>query len=179
MDRRHGAGARRMGYVKKIARWCVDFVEVYLPVAVFVMLFIAFLINIVFRYIVRNPQNWTFEFSVNAFVVVGLLGACAAYRKEDHVVFDLLYTRLKPRGQNLMRMISYAIVIVVFVAALPATIRYLWTLPAVTSIMRIPDKLIFASFPILMISTICRSAYRLVADIKASRNQTYLQTYNT
>lgn len=168
-----------MGHLKRIARWIVDFVEVYLPTAVFVVLFVVFMINIFFRYVVRDPQNWTFELSVNAFVVVGLLGACAAYRKEDHVVFDLLYTRLTPRGQNLMRVLSYAIVIVGFVAALPATIRYLWTHPAVTSIMRIPDKFIFASFPILLVSTVCRSAFRLAADIRAWRNRTYVQTYNT
>ena len=76
-----------MGQIKKVARWLADFIEVYLPIAVFVMLFLAFLINVFFRYVVRNPQNWTFELSINAFMVVGLLGACAAYRKEDHVVF--------------------------------------------------------------------------------------------
>jgi C4-dicarboxylate transporter DctQ subunit len=167
-----------MKLLKRIGRWIVDFVEVYLPIAVFVVMFIVFLVNIFFRYVIRNPMNWTFEFSVNSFVIVGLLGACAAYRKEDHVVFDLLYTRVKPKGQSILRMISYVLVIVFFAAALPGVVMNLWTLPAVTSIMKIPDKVIFASFPILMFSTICRSAYRLVLDIKAFRNKTYVQTYN-
>jgi TRAP-type C4-dicarboxylate transport system permease small subunit len=168
-----------MRYVKQVFRWIADFVEVYLPVAVFVILLLAFLTNVLFRYVIKDPQNWTFELSVNAFVVVGLLGACAAYRREDHVVFDLLYTRMKPRGQSILRMLSYLIVIAVFLAALPATVRYLWKLPAVTSILKIPDRIIFASFPILMVSTVIRSAYRLVQDIKAFRNRTYVQTYNT
>jgi len=168
-----------MRYLKKVARWLADFIEVYLPIAVFVMLFLAFLINIFFRYILKNPQNWTFELSVNAFVVVGLLGACAAYRKEDHVVFDLVYTRRNPRGQNIMRMISCAIVIVFLAVALPSTLRSLWKNPAVTSIMKIPDKFIFVSLPVMMVSMIARSAYRLVLDIKAFRNRTYVQTYNT
>jgi TRAP-type C4-dicarboxylate transport system permease small subunit len=167
-----------MSRVKKAARWFADFVEVYLPIAVFVMLFLAFLTNVFFRYVMKNPQNWTFELSVNAFVVVGLLGACAAYRKEDHVVFDLLYTRLNPKGQNILRMLSYVIVIVFFSTAIPASIRYLWRLRAVTSIMGIPDRFIFMSFPILMVSTVLRSAYRLALDIKAFRNKTYVQAYN-
>jgi TRAP-type C4-dicarboxylate transport system permease small subunit len=168
-----------MRQIRKAARWLADFIEVYLPIAVFVMLFIAFLINVFFRYVVKNPQNWTFELSVNAFVVVGLLGACAAYRKEDHVVFDLLYTRLNSKGQNILRIISYIIVIIFFLIAIPGSIRYLVKLPAVTSIMRIPLRFIFVSFPILMISTVLRSAYRLVLDIKAFRNKTYVQVYNT
>jgi C4-dicarboxylate transporter DctQ subunit len=172
-------GVRSMKLVKKAARWIVDFIEVYLPIGVFILLFIVFLINIFFRYVLRDPQNWTFEFSVNAFVIVGLLGACAAYRLEDHVVFDLVYTRRNPRGQNIMRMISYAMVIVFLAVALPPTLRSLWNNPAVTSIMKIPDKIIFLTLPVMFISMIARSSYRLVLDIKAFRNKTYVQTYNT
>jgi len=168
-----------MGQIKKAARWFADFIEVQLPITVFVMLFLAFLMNVFFRYVMKNPQNWTFELSINAFVVVGLLGACAAYRTEDHVIFDLLYTRLNSKGQNILRIISYVIVIVFFTVALPASIRYLVKLRAVTSIMRIPLRIVFLSFPILLISTVLRSAYRLVLDIKAFRNKTYVQRYNT
>jgi TRAP-type C4-dicarboxylate transport system permease small subunit len=168
-----------MRQIRKTARWLADFIEIYLPTTVFVVLFLAFLLNVFFRYVLRNPLNWTFELSINAFVVVGLLGACAAYRLEDHVVFDLLYTRLSPKGQNILRMISYIIVIIFFSVAVPASIKYLLKLRAVTSIMRIPLRLIFMTFPILLISSTLRSAYRLVLDIKSFRNKTYVQQYNT
>ena len=167
-----------MGILKKAVRGVADFVEVHLPIAVFVMLFLAFLTNVIFRYILKNPQNWTFELSVNAFVIVGLLGACAAYRKEDHVVFDLLYTRLDAKGQNILRIISSVVEIVFFAIALPGSVRYLVRLPAVTSIMRIPLRFVFLPYPILLISMVLRSAYRLVLDIRAFRNQSYVQTYN-
>lgn len=165
--------------LKKAARWLVDFIEIYLPIGVFIVMFAVFLVNIFFRYVLKNSQNWTFEFSVNAFVIVGLLGACAAYRLEDHVVFDMVYTRRTPRGQALMRMVSYAIVIAFLLIALPSTLRSVWRNPAVTSIMKIPDKYIFTVLPVMMISMIARSTYRLVFDIKAFRNRTYAQTYNT
>lgn len=168
-----------LGTLKKIGRGFADLVEVWLPITVFVALFLAFLINVFFRYVVKDPQNWTFEFSINAFVIVGLLGACAAYRMEDHVVFDLLYTNLGPRGQNILRMISHLFVVVLFAVAVPGSIRYVIKLKAVTSIMRIPLRYIFLSFPILLTSTIVRSAYRFVLDLNAFRNKTYIQTYNT
>jgi len=168
-----------MKLLKKVARWFADALEVYLPVAVFVALFLVFLINILFRYVLKNPQNWTFEFSTYSFVVVGLIGACTAYRKEDHVVFDLVYTRLSSKGQNILRMISYVIVIVFFLVAIPESMVSLARLPTVTSIMKIPERIIFMSFPVLLVSILCRSAYRLVMDIKAFRNKTYVQSYNT
>jgi TRAP-type C4-dicarboxylate transport system permease small subunit len=168
-----------MRQIIKSARRFAYFIEVQLPIAVFVMLFLVFLTNVFFRYILKNPQNWTFEFSVNAFAVVGLLGACAAHRTEDHVVFDLLYTRLTARGQNILRMSSSVIVIVLFSMALPGSIRYLVKLPALTSIMKIPFRFLFLPFPILLISMVLRSVYRLGLDIKAFRNKSYVQTYNT
>jgi TRAP-type C4-dicarboxylate transport system permease small subunit len=164
---------------KRIAHWFADLIEVYLPIAFFVMLFIVFLINVFSRYIVHNPQNWTFEFSVNSFVVVGLLGACTAYRKEDHVVFDLLYTKVNEKGKNIFRMISYILVIIFFSIAIPGSIRYMIKIRAVTPIMKIPLYIIFSSFPILLISILFRSVYRLVMDIKAFRSKTYVQLYNT
>jgi len=151
--------------LKKAVRWIIDLFEVHIPIAVFIMLFIVFLINVLFRYVIRNPQNWTFEFSVNSFVIVGLLGACTAYRKEDHVVFDLLYSRISEKSKNIFRIISYVFIIIFFSRA-------------VTSIMKIPLKIIFSSFPILLISTVLRSAYRLVLDIKSFKNKTYIQLYN-
>lgn len=168
-----------MKLLKRIGRGIVDVIEIYLPIVVFVLMFIVFLINIFTRYVLRNPQNWTFEFSVNAFVIVGLLGACIAYRLEDHVVFDLVYAHRTPRGQALMRIASEVFVIVFFVAALPSTVRSLLNNPAVTSIMKIPDKYIHSVIPIMMISTITRSAYRLVLDLRAFAKKTYVQTYNT
>jgi TRAP-type mannitol/chloroaromatic compound transport system permease small subunit len=73
-----------IGYMRKIkqaAHLLANLVELYIPGVVFILLFIVFLINIITRYVLKNPQNWTLEFSLNAFVVVGLLGARTAYRK--------------------------------------------------------------------------------------------------
>ena len=126
--------------IKKVAKGLSDLIEVWVPMTVFVALFLAFLINVFFRYVVGNPQNWTFEFSINAFVIVGLLGACAAYRAEDHVVFDLFYSNMSARGQNILRMIGYVVVVILFAIALPGSIRYVLKLRAMTSIMRVPLK---------------------------------------
>ncbi len=168
-----------MKLLKKAGRAVVDFIEVYLPIGVFIAMFVVFLLNIFTRYVLRNPQNWTFEFSVNSFVIVGLLGACIAYRLEDHVVFDLVYAKRGPRGQALMRIISNLLIVAFLGVALPSSIRSLANSPAVTSIMRIPDKYIFSVLPLMMISMVARSAYRLVLDLKAFVNRTYAQTYNT
>ena len=163
--------------LKNIAHWFVDFIEVYLPIAFFVMLFIVFLVNIFFRYILHSSQNWTFEFSINSIVVISLLGSCTAYRTGDHVAFDLIYNRINEKSKNIFRIISYLLIVIFFSVAIPESIRYLIKLPAVTPIMKIPQKIIFLSFPTFLVSTVFRSAYYLVMDIKAFKNKTYIQLY--
>ncbi|GAB4221650.1 MAG: TRAP transporter small permease [Spirochaetales bacterium] len=168
-----------MDRLKRIGRLFADVVELYIPIVVFLLMFVVFLINIFTRYVLKNPQNWTLEFSVNSFVIIGLVGACAAYRKEDHVVFDLFYNHASLKAKTIMRILSYALVILFFLAALPGTFYYLTHHRAISSILRIPYNYIFASFPVLLVSVIIRSAYRMVLDIRSLMNGTYLQTYNT
>ncbi len=167
-----------MDKLKKILRFFVDIVEVYLPIFVFVTLLLAFLMNVFFRYVLKNPLNWTFELSINAFVIIGLLGACTAHRTEDHVVFDLLYSRVNQKWKNILRILSSALIIVFFLMVIPGSIEYLVNLRSVTSIMKIPLGIIFFSFPILLISTVLRSIYRLINDIKTLKNKSYVQSYN-
>lgn len=168
-----------MTTIKKIGRWIADFTEVWLPIAIFVLLFIVFLINIIARYVFKSPINWTFEASINSFVILGLVGSCTAYRQEDHVVFDLLYVNASLKGKNIYRILTHLLVFIFFLIALPASIKYVFTLPAVTSILKIPLKIIFSSYLILMVSTILRSGYRLYQDIRSLIDKTYDQKYNT
>lgn len=165
--------------LKKAARLFMDFFEIYLPSAVFLSMFVVFLINLIWRYVFRNPQNWTMEFSINSFVIIGLLGACVAHRMEDHVVFDLLYASVGQKGKTVLRILSNLLIALFISLALPGTIKYLWQHPAITAIMKIPQNIIFSSFAILLIFSAVRSAYRLVQDVKSLLNATYEQTYNT
>ena len=91
----------------------------------------------------------------------------------------MVYAKLSPKIQNLMRVVSYVFVIAFFAAAIPPCLIYLAKLPSVTSIMKIPERFLFLTFPIFLISTVCRSAYRMVLDIKAFWKKTYVQSYNT
>ena len=142
-------------------------------------MFIVFLINIITRYILKNPQNWTLEFSLNAFVVVGLLGACTAYRKNDHVVFDLFYNSFSHRIQNILRIVSYLLIIIFFSIAIPPALKYLLNMRAKSSILKIPHRILFLSFPIMLITIMIRSIIRLTSDIRAFMNKTYVQTSAT
>jgi len=167
-----------MDLLKKVGRWFADFFEISIPGTLFIAMFLIFIFNVVMRYIFRDSQHWAQEFISNAFMIIGLLSACVAHRQEDLVVFDLFYTRLGGKGKNILRLISNAFVAIGISVAIPFAVKYVWTLPAVTPEIKIPQNIIFASMPILFISAALRSGYRFVMDVMSLKDKTYNQRYN-
>ena len=80
---------------------------------------------------------------------------------------------------SMVNSICYGMTNAYILIAIPESFVYLVRLPTMTSVLRIPERLLFMVFPILLISTVLRSVYRLSLDVKAFRNKTYVQTYNT
>lgn len=169
-----------MKIVQKILKAFIDFLEIQVPSVLFIIMYFSFVMGVIFRYFLRNPQPWTFELSTISFVMMAFLAACTAQRNEDNVAFDLIYSYLKPKGQNIMRIISNAIVIVFLSIAIPSTLKYLWDMRELTTaVLKIPRFLVFTPFTIMFIITVLRFSYHLIEDIKALKDKTYVQRYNT
>lgn len=167
-----------MSILKKIGRIIVNFFEYQLPSILFIIMFVVFLLNIISRTPLFKTLTWTNEASVNLFAVIGLLVVGTSLREEDHVVFDMVYNKLKPLGQCIFRIISAVLIIIFFGWALPGTLQALVKTRSMTSILRIPNYIIFSFYPLMLICTIIRMTYRLILDIKALICKAYKQSYN-
>ena len=166
---------------KKRNVWQVllDVIEIYIPSVAFIVLFITFLLGIIFRYVLRNPQTWTFEISRISFLWAAILAACIAGRTENHVVFDMIYVKVSPKVQCIMRIISGLMMTVFITWLIPATNQYLKRMNTQpTSILRLPMSLVFIPFLVLFICSAIRALHRLILDIQAFRKKTYVQQYN-
>ncbi|MGI6777408.1 MAG: TRAP transporter small permease [Acetivibrionales bacterium] len=169
-----------MRVARKIFFICREILEIVLPIVLFIGLFILFITGVIFRYLFRNPQTWAFELSTISFVMLVLLAGCTAQRKEDHVVFDLVYERLNPKGQNIFRIVGNIIMVVLLLIGIPSTVKTLWSMRlVVTQVVFLPYMVVFSPLAILFIVAIIRYSYRLVQDIRAFKSKTYVQQYNT
>jgi len=164
--------------IRRIFVLARDIVEFYLPAAAFLCMFIAFILGVFARYVMRNPIRWTYEVSQICFVWTGILGACYAQRYEDHIVFGMIYDGLTAMRKNIVRIVSHVMVLVLVIAIGPS-IKYLLDLRAITSVLEIPRAFVFAPYAVLLVITIIRYGYRLVLDVKALKNASHAQTYNT
>lgn len=168
-----------MGKKRSVRDVLLDVIEIYIPSVAFIVLFIMFLLGIIFRYLLRNPQTWTFEISRISFLWAAILAGCIADRGENHVVFDMIYVKTGPKMQCVMRIISNLLVTVFIMWLIPFTVQYLMKMNSQpTSILRIPMSLVFIPFLILFVCITVRALHRLILDIQAFRKKTYVQQYN-
>ena len=156
-----------MNKKKSLWSWLLDILEIYIPAALFMILFICFLVGIFFRYVIKNPQSWSFELSTVAFLGSVILAGCLADRFGEHISFDMIYDRRTEKTKTIMRIISNALVFVFLGIAFPTSVRFILSFNNLaTPIMKIPQAFVFCCFPVLLADLIIRSAIRLVVDIK-------------
>src|SRR6478672_1602493 len=93
-------------------------------VALIATMFVSFLLQIVFRYVLNRPLGWTEEVTVLCWVWVVLWGASFILADSDEVRFDILYNAVPRRLQRLFTIVGSVVLIVLMALSLPATWRY-------------------------------------------------------
>lgn len=96
--------------LKKGALVLRDIVEIYIPVASFVIMFLVFILQIFCRYVLRQPLQWAYEVTVSCYLWTVVLGACLAQRSHSHVVFTLIYDKLGVKGKAITSFLGNAMI---------------------------------------------------------------------
>jgi C4-dicarboxylate transporter DctQ subunit len=92
--------------------------------AMLLALFLAFLVQIVSRYLLRLPLGWTYEISFVLWIWLVLFGACFVVRDSEEMRFDLIYGAVGPRLRRCMALVTSLAVVGLFCLSLPATVDY-------------------------------------------------------
>jgi TRAP-type C4-dicarboxylate transport system permease small subunit len=93
-------------------------------VALIATMFVSFLLQIVFRYVLNRPLGWTEEVTVLCWVWVVLWGASFIVADADEVRFDILYHAVSPGVRRVFTIVASLTMIVLITLSLPATWRY-------------------------------------------------------
>lgn len=133
---------------------------------VFFLLFIVFMLEIFYRYFLV-PLTWTLEFTLIAFIWVTLLGACFAQRDSSHVMFTMIYDKVKPRTQVWMRIVGNTLLFIAFSISLYPTYRYINFMSFKKSdVLKIPMNIAFSPYIVFLIIMIGRLGYDIITDFK-------------
>jgi len=152
--------------LKRIGLIVLNFIEVYVPTVVFIMLFIAFMLQIIFRYFLV-PLTWPLEFTLIAFIWITLLGACFAQRDHSYVKFSMIYDNAKPRTKIWMRIVGNLLVFISFCISFYPTYKYISFMSFKKSnVLKIPMNIAFSPYIVFLIIMIGRIGYDIIIDFK-------------
>lgn len=144
-----------------------DIVEIYVPVTSFVVMFLAFLIQIFYRYVLNDPLTWPFEVTTITFLWTVLLGAIYARRTNQHVVFSLLFDLFPEKVQVAFRFIANAILFVAFGIGLYPAYDYIQFMVLQRSpALQIPFNYIYFPYLIFSVFIMGYSLYDMIGDFR-------------
>lgn len=93
--------------------------------AMLATMFVVFIIQIVFRYLLNFPIGWTHEISVVMWLWMVLFGTAFVVRDSEEIRFDILYSAVGPRVRRAMIFASSLTLVVLFALSLPAVVDYI------------------------------------------------------
>ncbi|MEA2063307.1 MAG: TRAP transporter small permease [Gemmatimonadota bacterium] len=158
---------RKAGLLKRIFAFVLDVLEIYIPLVTFSIMFVAFVVQIFFRYVLNAPLTWPHEITLIAFIWTTLLGACYARRLNAHVCFGVVYDLLTPARQLVVRLTGNGIIVIVFCAALYPCYDFVAFMEfQKTTVARIPFSIVYFPFVVFMVLIIGHSLNDIIADFK-------------
>ena len=128
------------------------------------VMFVAFIIQIVFRYFFNFPIGWTSELSVITWLYMVLIGSAFWLKETEEVRFDLISGKLGPRGRRVLGMIVSIAAVILFGMALPATVSYVAFMKVESSsYLKIRLDILYSAYVVFAVATIVRYLWAIVA----------------
>ncbi len=141
-----------MTVVKKVLGLLRNMIELYIPVASFVLMFLVFILQIFCRYVLRQPLDWAYEVTVSCYLWMVVLGACYAQRCRAHVVFTLLYDKLGVRLKALTSFLGSGLIAFAFAWSFFPSVQMInFMKMQKTSVLRIGLDIVYAPYIPFMI----------------------------
>ena len=131
------------------------------------LMFVAFIVQIVFRYFLNFPIGWTSELSVVAWLYITLLGSAFWLKESEEVRFDLISGRLGPLGRRVVGFVVALSAVVLFGMALPATVKYVAFMKVESSsYLKIRLDVLYSVYVVFAVAIIVRYGWALVGALR-------------
>lgn len=131
--------------------------------ALLAAMFIAFLLQIVTRYVFNNPLGWTQEVCVTTWLWLVFWGSAFVVRGQDEVRFDLLYYAVSPGMRRKFALVSAIALVAGFAASFPASLDYITFYKIKKSAMLgIRLDIVFSVYAVFAVAVIVRGVWQIV-----------------
>ncbi len=140
-------------------------------------LFVAFMVQILARYVFNNPLTWTLEVCLTLWLWLVFWTSSFSLRHDEHIRFDMVYLAVSRPIQRWFSAIAALIALIFLIASLMPTWGFVSFLEIKKSAaLRLPLNWVFMIYPIFLVATCLMFVVRLkkifmgepLADLPAS-----------
>src|SRR5437763_12028092 len=132
-----------------------------------VTMFISFLVQIFFRYILNHPVGWTEELSILCWMWGVLWGAAFIVTERDEVRFDIIYSNVSDGIRRLFTVVTGVALIFLYGISLPAAYSFVAFMKVERSAyLQVPIDYLYAIYLIFAVSSIVRYAWLVWTAIR-------------
>lgn len=126
------------------------------------VMFAAFIIQIVFRYVFNYPVGWAAELTVATWLWLVLFGSAFVLSEKEEIRFDLLYSSARPRVRIGMAIVSALALIVLYGASLKASFDYVSFMKVEkASYLKIRMDWMYSIYVVFLVAVIARYVWLL------------------
>jgi C4-dicarboxylate transporter, DctQ subunit len=141
---------------RALARWLAARAE-NVAAAMLGLMFVAFILQIAFRYLVSLPTGWTHELSVMLWIWLVLWGAAFVVSEREEIRFDIIYGAVGPAARRVMCVITALALVTLYLVSLPAVIDYVTFMKVQrTAYLKVPFDLLFSIYIVFVIAVVVR-----------------------
>jgi C4-dicarboxylate transporter, DctQ subunit len=142
--------------LQALGAWCYRRAENVIA-AMLAAMFVAFIIQIVFRYLLNFPIGWTQELTVVLWIWLVLWGAAFVLRETEEVRFDIIYGTAGPKARRVMGVVTAIALVGLYSVSLPAVADYVAFMKVESSAyLKIRFDLLFSIYVVFAVAVIVR-----------------------
>ena len=130
--------------------------------AMLAVMFAAFIIQIVFRYLFNFPVGWTSELTVVMWLWLVLFGSAFVLTEKEEIRFDLLYSSVGPRARIGMAIVFALAIVLLYGVSLKPSYAYVSFMKVEkSSYLKIPMDWLYSIYLIFLVAVIARYLWLL------------------
>ena len=125
-------------------------------------MFVAFVVQVVFRYVFNFPVGWASELTVATWLWLVLFGSAFVLSEKEEIRFDLIYSSVRPRVRIGMATVSALALIVLYGASLKASFAYVSFMKVEkASYLKIRMDWMYSIYVVFLVAIIARYVWLL------------------
>jgi C4-dicarboxylate transporter DctQ subunit len=152
--------------MKRLASWLRRRAEDVLAALLGVMFF-AFVVQIVFRYVFNLPIGWTIELTVITWLWLVLWGAAFVVKESEEIRIDLVTSMVGRRARLVMALAAGVAIVALYAVSLPASWSYVTFMKVESSAyLKIPMSWLYSIYLLFVVAVIVRYLWLLAQMVR-------------